>query len=507
MAARTRNRISAFFSGFGITALLQSSTATALLLATLCEGGLVSLSAGIAMILGADIATSLLSLVFSFDIKWLAPLFICLGFIVHRIYFKSGRRRHLGVLILSLGLILLALSWIRQSAAPLGESNILPGILKVLEGDPLMALIIGFFLTWMVHSSLAVILLLASFAAAGLIAPILGIFMVLGANLGGAMVPFAATLREKPEARRIPAANFILRLMGAVVILPFAGGFGNDAFAILSGIYPWIGVGSFIIGVHIAFNLVLAFVALFFTSALARLLLRIIPDETAIDNDPKKPLYLDIKQIDTPGLAITSAMRETQRMADIVQSMLSDTIGALGNNDERLVEAVHRKDDIVDSLYTEIKHYLARLSEESLDSEESRQYMRIMSYCINLEAAGDIIDKSLIDMAQKKIRMHKFFSKNGWEDINEIHNFVNQTMESAHSVFLNENLELAREMMQRKGEIRKAENKATEAHLVRIREGVPESIGTSSIHLDIIRDYRRINSHISTLAYPVLEGS
>lgn len=448
--------------------------------------------------LGADVGTALLALVLSLKVEWLAPFFVLIGFVFHRIYYKAGRKKYIGRLLISLGLMLFALNWIKSSTAPLAESEALPVVINALESDAIMGVMVAALLTWMAHSSLAIVLLLVSFAAAGLISPVLGIIMVLGANLGGAIAPIVATLKDSPKALRVPFANMVMRLAGVILVLPF-----------VDVIYHYI--QSFeindtmvLITAHIGFNTTLALVFLPLVTPVSRFVKKIVPDR-AQDDDPSRPQYLDYTQIDTPSVALTSAARETLRVADIVQSMLSDTRRALGNNDEAITYNIRERDNVVDQLYKSIKHYLAKISEETLDEKESKQYLSIMSFVINLEAVGDIIDKSMMDMALKKIRKKSFFSKSGWEDITEIHNFVIKTMSNAHTVFLNENVDLAREMIKGKDWIRRAEMKATESHLDRIREGVPETVATSSLHLDIIRDYRRINSHISTVAYPILE--
>lgn len=498
LASATSNRFQSFLSGLGLTFLLQSSTATALIMAALYGSGLVSLSAGIAIMLGADLATALLAFVFSLNIKWLAPLFVFTGFVLHNLFYKQGRKKYLGGLIISLGVMLFALDWIRNSVEPLSNSDVLPTLVQVLEGDMFMGLLIAAILTWLAHSSLAIVLLVVSFASAGLISMELGFAMVLGANLGGAIAPIIATFKDKAAAIRVPVANLVMRLVGVIIAFPFLGLIAqatqnfdiSPATAVVSG--------------HIGFNIGLAIIFLPFITPLSRITEKMILDHTKED-DPARPQYLDESQIDTPSVALTSAARETLRMADIVQSMLSDNIRALGNNDESAAQKIRRQDDVVDKLYKEIKLFLAKVSEEALDSEESDYHQRIMGFCINLEAAGDIIDKSLADMAFKKIEKNKIFSKNGWEDIQEIHEFVIDTLQNAQTVFLHRNVDMARDLIKGKDWIRKAETSATDSHLERIREGVPETIDTSSLHLDIIRDYRRINSHIATVAYPILE--
>lgn len=500
LSSWTRNRFQALASGMGITFLLQSSTATALITAALCANGMITTASGVALMLGADIATSLLAFIFSLNIEWLAPLFLMAGYILHRYYQKAGRKKYLGQLLLSLGIMLFSLGWLQQSIGPLKDSDILMQMMAALGQDAIMSILIAAALTWLAHSSLAIVLLLISFTSAGLLPLATGVMMIFGANLGGAIAPIMATLNDKAKARRVPVSNFIMRLTGVIIAAPLVHYFlASVQMLDFSDV-------SLLVAAHISFNVFLMILFLPFIHLIDKFSTRLVPDR-ALENDPSRPQYLDAKQLDTPNIALTSASRETLRMADIVQSMLGDTITALGNNDEAMTLNIRQRDDTIDRLYKAIKLYLAKLSEESLDPDESREYLRIMSFCINLESVGDIIDKSLMDMSLKKINKKQFFSDKGWKDIKEIHNFVLQTMNNAQTVFLNENSSLARDIIKGKDWIRGAEARATEAHLERIREGVPETIATSSLHLDIIRDYRRINSYISTVAYPILEDT
>jgi len=259
-----------------------------------------------------------------------------------------------------------------------------------------------------------------------------------------------------------------------------------------------------IVNFHTAFNVALAVFFLPFTPRLAKLCVILVPANKD-KADPGAAKYLDHKQLEMPSVALSSAMRETLRMADIVQSMLEDTILALQQNDDLLVRRIRKRDDIVDKLNKSIKMYMAKITQESLDPEESYQYVQILSFSTNIENVGDTIDKSLMEMARKKIKDQTKFSRQGWEDIKDIHKFVLDTMRLAQSVFVSGDSRMARQLVEGKEKLREQEVKATASHIERIREGVPETIATSSLHLDIIRDLRRINSYMATVAYPILE--
>lgn len=494
----TRHRVSAFFSGIGIATLLQSSTAAALLLSSFCAQGLIGTSAGIAVMLGADVGTTLVAQLLSFNLSAGPPVLFIIGFVMFSLHERSGRIGNIGRFLMGLGVMLLALIWIKQTAAPLKDSTLFSLIMGTLDHEPLLALLFTALLTWMMHSSLAVVLLLVSFAAGGILHPSAALIMVLGANLGAIVPPLVATMKDKPKVRHPVLANALIRTAGVFLCLPFAPLIESVVAPLHSDPV------RLIVNFHTIFNIGLAVLFLPFTGLLARLSAMILP-ESKDAQAPDAPRYLDDKAIDTPVIALTAATRETLRIADVLEVMLEETMMALRQNDERLAHSIKKRDDIVDNLYRAIKMYIARMSQETLAQTEAHRSMQVLSFASNLENAGDIIDKSMVPMALKKIAAHRRFSSEGWNEIQEVHHFVIETVRLAQNVFASEDTGLARRLLERKEELRRKEAILTQSHLERIREGIPETITTSAMHLDLIRDYRRINGYMCAAAYPILE--
>lgn len=497
LAASTANRFTAFGAGTAITALLQSSTATVLIVSAFAGHGMVSASSGLAIVLGADVGTTLVAQMLSFDLSLLMPVLMVAGYIAFSME-HSGKIKNMGRIMVGLALMLLALGLIRHTAEPLKDSEILPLVLGPLDKDPFFAVIIVAVLTWLMHSSLAMVLLLISFSAGGIVHMELALYMVLGANLGGIMPPLLATLRDHPQALRIPLGNAFIRVAGVVVL-----------FFSLPLLYPYLALlgeepARQIVNFHTVFNLGLAIVFLPFTPLIGRLCIRLAPDRTETD-DPGIPRYLHEKDLDIPSTALAWATRETLRMADIVQTMLENTILAFRGDNERLVARIREEDDTLDSLYKAIKSYMAKLSREIMDEKEAQRYMQVLTFATNLEHVGDVIDKNLMPLADKKIRGQHRFSNEGFKEIESIHALVMESVKLAQSVFVSEDKELARKLLQDKDKIRRAEAAGMAAHITRLREDVPETLATSSLHIDIIRDLRRINTYMCTVAYPVLE--
>lgn len=494
----TRNRVTAFACGAAVTALLQSSTATILIISSFAGQSMIGASAAQAVILGANVGTTLVAQLMAFDVSWLAPVCLLAGVVLFS-FDQWSKAKNIGRILIGLGLILMSLNWISESSVPIKDSPTLPLILQPLGGDNTLAIIVSSLLTWLAHSSLATVLLLMSLAGSGVLPVKLAMVMVLGANLGGAIPPVIATWRDSPAAIRVTIANLLVRFIGVLA----AVGFVNEVEPYILSVSE--SPARAVVNFHLVFNVALVACFLPLTGIVAKLCAAVIPDRPDAD-DPSKPRYLNQKEVTTPAVALASAGRETLRMADVLQDMMEDTIKAFNTNDENLVQRIREKDDIIDSLYEALKRYMARLTQEYMSNEEAQRYVQTLTFATNLEHAGDIIDKNLMPLALKKIRNQRSFSQQGFQEIESIHNDVLESVRMAQNVFISNDLDLARKMLQEKQKIRRAEMEASINHIERLGEGIPETIATTSLHLDIIRDYRRINSYMCTVVYPLLEG-
>ena len=296
-------------------------------------------------------------------------------------------------------------------------------------------------------------------------------------------------------------AHWLTMLLGAVVIvLPFAGAIA--AWATKAGIGPALLTSSF----HLVFNLVLALIFIIPLNTFAGLLVKYLP-EARDESDPGQPKYLTEGAYTTPSLALSDAARETLRIGDLIETMLQQVMTALLTNDKRSADQVPQMDDVIDKLEKAVRLYITRLTREKLNAYESRRATEIISFAINLEHAGDIIDKNLMELASKKIKRQLRFSTEGAAELQEFHRIVRDNLKLAMTVFLSGDLKAARQLLDEKSRIRELEFSASENHMARLKEGRIESIETSSLHLDILRDLKRIHSHICAAAYPALEAA
>jgi phosphate:Na+ symporter len=494
------NRFTAFCAGLGLTALLQSSTATGLMTASLAADGVVSLVPALAIMLGANVGTTLIVQLLSFNISAVAPVLFVIGLVTFRIG-GSSLTRALGRIAIGLGLTLLALHILLDTLAPAEQAPAVRALLSSITGDPVMCILIAAALTWAAHSSVAVVLLVMSLSYSQFVTPEATLALVLGANLGSAINPLIESgSRGDPARSRLPVGNMINRLAGVLIALPFLHPIARE----LSVWQP--DAAKMTAEFHMLFNVALAAIFIGPLDAMAWLLVRLLPGKKQPD-DASAPRYLDDAALETPPLALANAARETLRMGDTVEAMLREVMTALISNDRKLATDVSRMDNIVDRLNEAIKLYITKLTRDSLDDREGRRAMEIVSFTINLEHIGDIIDKNLCELAAKKIKRRYQFSVEGAAELTAFHKRIVDSLQAAFGIFMTGDVEAARKLIREKAELRKAELEAADRHFERLREGRPESLETTSLHLDVLSDLKRIHSHICTVAYPVLEAA
>ena len=490
------NRLRALCVGVGVTAILQSSTATAMMISSFAGRGLITTAPALAVMLGADIGTTMVAQLLSFNISWASPLLLAFGFITHSMA-RNTRPRQLGRTAMGLGIMLLALKLIVSTAEPLRESQVLHDVLISISGDALIAILIAALLTWLAHSSLAVVLLIMSMASSGAV-PIEATFaLVVGANIGGTIPPIIATMAEGPEGRRVPLGNAAFKLFGALFILPF-----------ISLINPWIAEISddparIVVNFHTFFNIAIACIFIFFTNIVAGLTEQILPNVPQSD-DKVRPKHLDKNAFELPNLALSSATLETLHIGEIVENMLRESLAILETENASRAKVVAQMDNNVDRLYEEVKLYVSKVMREELDEAESSRASEILTFATNLEHIGDIVE-NLMEMAQKKDKKRIQFSEAGLNDLTQLHEQVTENLKLALSIFMSGDVKLARRLLAQKRQVIALERMSADRHMARLREGRPESIETSALHMDILRDLKRIHSHVVAVAYPVLE--
>jgi len=499
LSRASRSRLRSFAAGLAVTIALQSSTATALLISSFAARKLIALPAAIAIMLGADVGTALVAQVFALNVKWLWAPAMLAGFVAFSAA-RTDKTKNIGRVAIGIALMLLALTTLSAVSDAIRHSLIVQQILAAVAAEPSIAMLIGAVLTWLAHSSLAIVLLIMSLAASGQLEPAIILALVLGANVGGAIAPLVALAHAPAAARQVPLGNLVARLLIALLLLPAT----NLIAHLLPGLSASPAQQTLII--HGLFNLAVALIFLPLLDPLASFVSWAVPPNSPPTNN-RLPKHLDPNALATPSEALGCAMRETLGVGDIVLSMLQRSLEAFEASDARLIKEIESADDDIDARYEAIKLYLVTASKSEMSDEDRRRQADILAFITNLEHVGDIIDRNVMELAAKKMRKKYAFSEEGMEELRRFHGQIVDNMRLALNVFATRDTALARRLLRTKAVMRDREVETADRHFARLREGRPDSIETSSIHLDLVRDLKRINSHLTSVAYPILEAA
>jgi phosphate:Na+ symporter len=493
LSTLTGDRFRALLVGAGVTAVLQSSSATTVMLVGFASAGLLTLRQTIGVILGADIGTTVTVQLLAFNLLGFAPLVVFLGWLVYTAF--GGTVKYVGQAVLGFGFLFLGMKLIADGTVPLKQSALFGDLFTALVGQPILLLLLAAVFSAFVRSSAATIGIALSFAASGLMNLDGAMPIIFGANVGTAATALIAAVGANAEARRVAAAHAVFKVIGVLIFLPFSVWFADLVR------HTTDDPARQIANAHSLFNLLLAFLFLPFTRIAADVFTRLIPDTGRTELGA---MYLNPNVLDTPSVALGQAVREVLRMGDAVLQSLRDSIVVFERDDEPLMKEVIRRDDLIDRLEEDIKQYVVKLRAQSLTDEQSRRESALLFTVVNLEEIGDVIEKELMELADKKMRGHYRFSGQGWQEIVDIHAKVVENLELALSAVATQDRSIAEKVVRHKSNINLLERRLRQTHMQRLREGLRETIDTSSIHLDVLAGLKRANSLVAGIAYAVL---
>ncbi len=496
----TDGRIRAAAIGGLVAMLLQSSTAVALLSANFASSGVISVTQGLSLLLGADLGSAIVVQILSFDLDWLMPLLLLIGGSLY----LSGKRRvvyQAGRIILGIALVLLSLRLMAEATAPLRESEFLPLVVTYLRNDMIASFLFGLLLTWMLHSSVASVLLVALLVSQSVLPLMVGVAFILGSNLGSGLIAVGLARNQDAAGRRVPLANLLCRATGAIGALMLLSFYGLPFFVVNSS-----NPGSWVVYGHVLFNLVLLLAFLPLASMMEYLTGKLVAEPVTSDSEYSfnRHSVLDRNVLHLPRLALASATRELLRMSDIVELMLKPVMDYYDNYDSQKASGLRDLDIDINKAHSSIKLYLAELSDNEMSREDINQSVELSNFAISLEAAGDIVSKSMLDLASRKHDDKLEFSEAGRDELLKLHEQVLTNMQLALNVLVSGDRISARQLVEEKERLREQERKSNVRHLRRLRSGAVDSIESSSIHLDTARALRQINSLFASVAYPIL---
>lgn len=501
LGSALRNRFRAFFAGLGVTALLQSSTATGLMTAGFAADGLVALAPALAVMLGANVGTTLIVQLLSFDVNMVAPALILIGVVMFR-RDTSTLVHDLGRVFIGLGLMLHALHELLGLMTDYEDAPNLRMLLGAISTSLWLDVILGTFLAWAAHSSIAVVLLIMSLAAKDVVPPMAAFALVIGANLGTALNPlFESSTSDDLASKRLPIGNLLTRIVGGAVVLAFIEPIGQLMVRI--GPDNARAVANF----HTFFNIAIAAAFLPFLTQYSALLERWLPKR--IDpEDPARPRYLDPAAKETPIVALGASSREALRLADVLTQMLDGAKEVLATGDRRLMVETRRQDDVIDRLNTAIKTYLTSMDPDALNEADHRRLNEIITFVMNIEQAADVIDRSLLPHLAKRFKRGLVFSREDQARLSEMLDRLRGNVAIAASLFMTDDPRTAHLLAEEKVAFRDAEAQATVAHVEKMRLGQLDKSQATALYLDLMRDMKLLNSYVvAAAAYPVLERS
>ncbi len=498
LARRSEGKVlPSFISGLLVAAFLQSSTAAILISASFAGQGLISIGTAFITMLGADVGTSVAVLIASQKLTTVAPFLLALG-VFGFIGSKINKWQNVFRAISGLGLILFALSLIATTAGGLSELKQFTALLRIFENQPVFFVLLALILTYLSYSSLAIVLLSVSFLATGVIGLNEGLYLVLGANLGSGMLPLISNWRGSIQELTPVLANLIIRVICILAFYPFVDFVSTFGLMFISiELFPAI--------YHLSLNLIVAFIGIIFSKNIITLAEKLFSNRE--EQKLAYPRFLELKDFSMPAVSLASAKREALHMAEISQKMVVSSLAVLQDNNLTLRHKIIKNEDIVDNLFDSIKLYIARILQEELTPTETQKALNILNFTTNMEHIGDIVNNSLMDISGKKIDTHIQFSKEGLSEIISIHEVVCSNFDLAINTFVSDDCELAKVLYEKKQELHKLEKRSVSKHLQRIGKGMADSLETSSMHIDVIRDYKKVNSLLSSVAYPILIAS
>lgn len=494
----TANRLAAASTGAAAAILMQSSTAVAVLMAGFVSAGAIGSLSGLAIMLGADFGSAIVALILNSRVAAVTPLLMLAGVMI---FLRSSDRRlrQIGRILIGLALIFLSLDLIRNASQPLTDSPGAQAAMLYLAGDVLSSFLIAAFFAWLVHSSVAAVLLFATLAGQGLLPAEAAFAMILGANLGGSLIAFFLTLKADAAVRRVVWCNLVLRGGGAAIML-----FALSNFELPIGMLG-ADAGQQALHLHVLFNFVLLLICLPIVAPLMRAAQAVVSDPVTLNGESNWRTALDPTVQDQPKRAFGCAQRELVEMGNRIEVMMREAIGLFEHYDEGAAQRLRAEMQDVARISLETRTYLSRIRSSDPDEDTGTRAFDLSGIAVNLEAGADMVARKMVDLAKRKDAEGVHFSPEGWRELCDFHDVVLRNVQQGISVLMSEDIGLARELVEQKQKVRELEQNLQRRHLKRLRKGMTETFETSAIHIDVLRALKMLNTSFAMIAYPLLQ--
>jgi phosphate:Na+ symporter len=505
LALLTKNRVIAMLCGAFVTMVIQSSSATTVMLVSFVQANLMSFMQSLGVILGADIGTTITAQMIAFKLTDYALLMIMIGFLV-RMFAKNESVKYIGEAILGFGVLFFGMKLMSDAMKPLRSYGEFITTLKGLE-NPLLGIFFGAVFTALIQSSSAFTGIIIVLAQQNLITLEAGIPLVFGANVGTCVTAGLASIGASREAKRVALAHVIFKLAGVLLFIFWIPVFAN--FIRYSSEIYGFGPARQIANAHTIFNVSLALIFLPFIGLFAKLILKILPEERIDPHLMLSTYHLDYKMISSPAMAIDLVRAEISRMARILGRMLEAVIIPFFKKDPgvdkyfpslSIKEGLDIREEKLDYLEEQIDDYLVKLSHESLSEDQATEVFCLMSIAKDMESIGDLIHRNMIPLIAKKNDKSSEFSNEGKEELMIYHGKVMKQLKLLQEAFSELNVDKAKNIMSKERKYLDLELQYRARHLQRLIEASRETVDTHEIHMELMDLMKQVIVYSSNIA-------
>ena len=518
LAKLAMNRFTGALTGAFVTAIIQSSSVTTVLVVGFITAEVMSLSQAVGIIFGANIGTTITAQIIAFKITKYALLLIAIGFGMLFIG-KTDRIKNYGGMLMGLGLIFFGMGVMSDGMNPLRTYPPFTDLMERME-NPIFGILVSALFTGLVQSSSATTGIVITMASQGLISLPAGIALILGANIGTCITAALASIGKPREAVRASAVHILFNILGVVLWIALI----NRLADLVVLISPTAEVGLSasdelaaetprqIANAHTIFNVVNTLVFLPFSGYFAKIAEKFIPDLAQVKDEGSSQIvlatqYLNPDLLDTAAIAIEQAKLEVLRVAGEVRDMLAQIMPAFIDNDAQVASNILQADSLTDFLRQEIFSYLSKLAGERITVEQSDSTIELLHVTSDLKNIGDVIEKNLVALLERKAENNIKFSEEGRAELVEYHHRVLENYDAVILAFTEDDEILARSALASRSELIELEYAYRRSHYNRLSQNVELSINSSNIHLDLINYLRRINSYNESIVRTILGES
>lgn len=497
LARLTTNRFMGAITGALVTAVIQSSTVTTVLVVGFISAGLMSMSQSIGIIMGANVGTTITAQIVAFKVTKAALLMIAVGFSMLS-FSKQKKIIQYGTMLMGLGMIFFGMSVMSNAMSPLRDFQPFLGLMTQME-SPLVGILIAAAFTALIQSSSATTGIVIVMASQGLITLPAGIALAFGANIGTCVTALLASIGKPREALRAAMVHVLFNLLGVLIWLAFipylariVTGF-SPAYPELEGVQRLAAeVPRQIANAHTVFNISNTLIFIGFAGVFARLVERMIPDKSLEEIVLTQPKYLEKELLETPSLALEGARLEVRHMGEHVTKMLENIVSAIVQGDRITLDNIATRDDKVDILYDEIIKYLGLISQKPLTHQQTQELLSLMDVVNDLENIGDTVETDLVELGKQRLDTDLTISNETIEGLNKLHHIAVNLTESAIIAVAENDITRAQEIILSKDKFDQKAVAATVHLAERLVVDEPNRLACYTLEIDIIEKLKRI---------------